>query len=142
MNKDTVPATAGAKRLAVIVWLVAVIAGTAIIWWLTSSLNELTELARTDRTAAVALFKSRVLPAFILTVLVGVAGGVLLMRQGIQVLRAGEFPPPGMFTLHDTPRKTGNGARTIGWVLASTGLLLAAIPLVILAVIFWMLRRL
>jgi hypothetical protein len=142
VNKDIAPATPSAKRLGVIVWLVAAIAGTASIWWLTSSLNELTELARTDRAAAVALFKSRVLPAFILTVLVGVAGGVLLMRQGIQVLRAGEFPPPGMFALHDTPRKTGSGARTIGWLLASTGFLLAAIPLVILGVILWMLQRL
>ena len=142
MKNDHAPATPGARRLASIIWLVAAAAGAAIIWWLTSSLNELTELARTDRDAAIALFKSRVLPAFILTVLVGVAGGVLLMRQGIHVLRAGEFPPPGLLTLRDTPRTRDRVATAIGWLLAAAGFLLAAVPLLILAVILWILRQL
>jgi hypothetical protein len=142
VKNDHAPATPGGRRLASIVWLVAAAAGAAIIWWLTSSIDELTELARTDRDAAIALFKSRVLPAFILTVLVGVAGGVLLMRQGIHVLRAGEFPPPGMLTIRDTPRTRGGAATAIGWLLAATGFLLAAIPAVILGVILWILRGL
>ncbi len=140
MNRDIVPATPGARRLALSIFLIAAVAGALAIWWLTASLNDLTELARTDPDAAIALFKRRVLPAFILTVLVGVAGGLLLMRQGIRVVRAGEFPPQGMFTIHDTPRQRGAAAKAIGWVLAVTGFLLAAVPLAVLALMFWILR--
>jgi hypothetical protein len=141
VNNDIVPATPGAKRLALIVWLIAASAGSIGVWWLTTFLNDLTELARTDRDAAIAIFKSRVMPAFVFTVLVGVAGGVMLLRQGLQVLRTGEFPPPGMFTVKDTIRTRGRSATVIGWLLAAVGLLLAAVPLAILAIVFWLLRR-
>ena len=140
VKDDVVPATPGARRAALVVFLVAATSGAFAIYWLTASLNDLTELGRSDPDAALALFKSRVLPAFIVTVLVGVAGGLLLMRQGIRVLRAGEFPPPGMWTLQDTPRQRGRVATTIGWLLSATGFLLAAVPLGVLALVLWLLR--
>jgi hypothetical protein len=132
----------GATHRALTMWVIVAVAGSVIIWWLTSSLNDLTELARTDHSAAVALFKTRVLPAFVITVLVGVAGGVVLMRQGLQVVRARLFPPDGMLMIRDTPRTHGRAAVTIGWLLAATGFLLAAVPLAMLAIILWLLRRL
>lgn len=122
-------------------WLVGIIAGSIAVWWLSSYLNDLTALARTDREAAIALFRSRVLPAFVLSVLAAVAGGVFLMRQGIQVVRAREFPTDGMYLVQDTARRRGRVARIIGWLLAITGFLLAAVPLAILAITLWLLRR-
>jgi hypothetical protein len=129
------------KRPALVVWLIVAIAGGFAVWWLTSYLYELTTLARTDRAAALALFKDRVLPAFVLTVTAAVAGGVLLMRQGLQIVRAGEFPSEGMRLTHETPRIHGRPAVAIGWLLATTGFLLAAVPLAILAVTFWLVRQ-
>jgi hypothetical protein len=137
---DLVPATPRAGHAALVVWLVAAAAGAAI-WWITSSLDDLTELARTDRESAVALFRTRVLPAFVVTVLVGAAGGALLMRQGIRVLRAGEFPVPGMLLIRDTPTRRGGMAVAMGWLLAVTGFVLTAVPLTILGLIFWLLGR-
>jgi hypothetical protein len=136
------PGPPGATHPALISWILLAIAGSVVIWWLTSYLNDLTQLARTDHAAAVALFKSRVLPAFVITVAAGVAGGVLLIRQGLQVVRAREFPPDGMLMMRDTPRTHGRGAAAVGWLLAATGFLLAAVPLAMLGIILWLLRRL
>jgi hypothetical protein len=136
------PAGPGAKRLALTIWVILALAGSVVIWWLTSYLNDLTELARTDHAAAIALFKNRVLPAFVVTVLIGVAGGVLLMRQGLQVVRTREFPPAGMPMIRDTPRTHGRGAVIVGWLLSAIGFLLAAVPLAMLGIILWLLRRL
>jgi hypothetical protein len=130
------------KRLALTIWVILALAGTAVIWWLMSYLNDLTELARTDHRAAIALFKSRVLPAFVITVLVGAVGGVLLIRQGLQVVRAREFPPRGMLMIRETPSTYGRGAVAVGWLLAGMGFLLAAVPLAMLAIILVLLRRL
>ena len=54
-----------------IVWLVGATAGTIAVWWLSSYIESLTELGRTDRAAAAALFKSRVLPALWVVALAG-----------------------------------------------------------------------
>jgi hypothetical protein len=139
--KDIVPADPRAQRIAIAVLLAAALLGTPVVWWLSGYLDRLGELARTDRDAAIALFRSRVLPVFILLVLVGVAAGVLLLRQGLQVLRAGAFPPPGWRTVHDTPVRTGGAAKAVGVLMAAAGFLTGAIPLAILAAMLWLLAR-
>jgi hypothetical protein len=138
--QDLLPADPRARRVAIAVWAVGAIAGTAAVWFLSSYLETLTELGRTDRDAALALFRSRVLPAFIVVVLVAVVTGALLLRQGLQIYRTGEFPPAGAKLIRPTPRRSGSTARAIGVVLAATGFLLAGIPLAILSIVFWMLR--
>ncbi len=75
--QDFLPADPKARRLALIVWGVAAVAGTVAVWWLSSYLEALTELARTDRAASLALFRSRVLPALTAVVLVAVVCGAL-----------------------------------------------------------------
>ena len=77
MHADFLPADPKARRLALIVWGVAAVAGTVAVWWLSSYLEALTELARTDRAASLALFRSRVLPALMAVVLVAVVCGAL-----------------------------------------------------------------
>ena len=137
---DLLPADPRSRRLALIVWAAGAVAGTVAVWYLSTYLDTLTELGRTDRQAALALFRTRVLPALVVVVLVAVVSGALLLRQGLQIYRTGEFPPSGTGLMGGAPRKSGPGARAIGAVLACTGFLLAAVPLAILSLVLWILR--
>jgi hypothetical protein len=139
--QDLLPADPKARRLALAVWAAGAVAGTIAVWYLSSYLDTLSELGRTDREAALALFRSRVLPALAVVVLVAVVSGALLLRQGLQIYRTGEFPPSGAALIRTTPKRTGPAARAIGAVLAATGFLLAAVPLAILSLVLWMLRN-
>jgi hypothetical protein len=138
--EDLLPADPRARRVAMIVWLIAAVAGTVAVWWLSSYLDSLTELARTDRAASLALFRSRVLPALMLVVLVAVVCGSLLLRQGLQILRSEQFPVEGARLIRQTPRRTGRSARLIGGFMALLGFLMAAVPLAVLSFVLWLLR--
>ena len=138
--QDLLPADPKARRLALTVWVIGAVAGTIAVWYLSTYLDALTELGRTDRDAALALFRSRVLPALVVVVLVAVVSGALLLRQGLQIYRTGEFPPSGAPFIGATSKKSGPAARAIGAILAATGFLLAAVPLAILSLVLWMLR--
>jgi hypothetical protein len=88
---------------------------------LSTYLDTLTTLAETDRPAALELFRSKALPALIAVVAVAAGSGALLLRQGLQIMRG-----PG---------------RALGAVLAGAGFLMAAVPLVLISIVFWMLRQ-
>ena len=120
--QDFLPADPKARRLALIAWGIAAVVGSVAVWWLTSYLETLTELARTDREASLALFRSRVLPALVAAVLVAVVCGSLLLKQGLEIQRI------------------NRAARAIGMVMAFVGFLMAAVPLVFLSIVLWMLR--
>jgi hypothetical protein len=120
--QDFLPADPQARRLALIVWGIAAIAGSVAVWWLSSYLDSLTELARTDRAASLALFRSRVLPALMAVVAVAVVCGALLLKQGFEIQR------------------TNRSARVLGMIMAFAGFLMAAVPLIVLSVVLWMLR--
>jgi hypothetical protein len=137
---DLLPADPKAQRTAIIVWAIAAVAGTAAVWWLSSYLDSLTELARTDRAASLALFRSRVLPALMVVVLVSVICGALLLRQGLRIVRSRQFPLDGTRLISPTRRSTGRPAQLIGGALAITGLLMAAAPLIVLSLVLWLLR--
>jgi hypothetical protein len=107
-----------------IVWTVAAIAGTIAVWWLSGYIETLTTLAETDRAAALELFRTRALPALVAVVAVAVASGAVLLRQGLQIARTRE-----------------RGGRTIGNVVAVAGFMLAAVPLALISLVLWLLRR-
>jgi hypothetical protein len=111
-----------ARRLALAGWVVAAVAGSVAVWWLSSYLETLTALARTDRRAALELFRSRAMPALLLVVGVAVAAGALLLRQGLQMAREAD-------------------GRTVGNAVAVAGFVMAAVPLILISVVFWMLGR-
>lgn len=94
------------------------------MWWLSSYLDTLTKLATTDREAALSLFRSRALPALVVVVAVAVASGAMLLHQGLQLSRA--------------PERQGH---LLGRLMAAGGFLLAAIPLALISVVFWLLGR-
>lgn len=118
------PTNPTARRLALVAWVLAATGGSAAVWWLSSYLETLTTLAQTDRAAALALFRSRAMPALLVVVGVAVAAGALLLRQGLQIARGAE-----------------RQARTLGNVMAAAGFVLAAVPLILISVVFWLLRR-
>jgi hypothetical protein len=115
---DLLPADPRARRLALVVWAIGAVAGTLAVWWLSSYLDTLTVLARTDREASLHLFRTRVLPALIAVVVVAVLSGALLVRHGLRVARS---------------------ARGIGVFFASAGFVLATVPLLTLALVLWLL---
>jgi hypothetical protein len=125
------------SRRAFIVWLVAAVIGSIAVWWLRSYLNELSELAQTDRAAALDLFRTRGVPALLVVVAIAVASGAMLMRQGLQMVN----------TARDGHRAESNGtprrppALMAGWVMASAGFILAAVPLALASVVLWLVRR-
>ena len=131
------PTSPNGKRAALIAWTIAAVGGTIGVWWLSSYMDTLATLAETDRDAALALFRSRALPALFLVVGVAVAAGAFLMRQGLQIVNQSR---------NDADRGAdgtrGNApARVIGSMLAAAGFLMAAVPLALLSVVFWLLRR-
>jgi hypothetical protein len=138
---DVLPADPKARRLAVMLWAIAAACGSAGVWWLSSYLDMLTSLAQIDRDAAIRLFRTRVLPALLAVAAVAVLAGGVLLRQGLQIARKRQFPVEGTRLVRETVRTTGATARTLGWVLAVAGFLLAAMPLVMVLLVFWLLRR-
>ena len=118
------PTSPGARRLALLVWVIGAIVGSVAVWWLTSYLDTLTTLATSDRSAALELFRTRALPALVVVVAVAVASGAMLLHQGLQLSRA--------------PERQGH---LLGRLMAVAGFLLAAIPLALISVVFWLLRR-
>ena len=112
------------SRLALVALAIAALGGTAAVWWLSTYLESLTALAQTDRGAALALFRTRAMPALLLVVGVAVAAGAVLLRQGLQMARA-----------------SGREGRFLGNMIATAGFLLAAIPLALISVVFWVLAR-
>ena len=112
------------RRLALIGWALAALGGSVAVWWLSSYLETLTALAQTDREAALALFRSRAMPALLVVVGVAVAAGAILLRQGLQIARGAD-----------------RQGRTLGNVMATAGFVLAAVPLILISVVFWLLGR-
>jgi hypothetical protein len=127
------------NRRTVIVWVIAGSIGTVAVWWLRSYLNDLAVLAQTDRAAALELFRTRGLPALLVVVGIAVAAGATLMRQGLQMVNSGR----------DDVRRDSQGDRATnrppavvaGWMMASAGFVLAAVPLTLMSVVLWLLRR-
>ena len=118
------------KRTAFIVWLALAIVGTVAVWWMSGYLDSLVAMAETDRDGALALFRSRVLPGLFVIAGIAVGAGAVLMRQGLRTVRQSRDRGPD-----------GPAARLIGWMMACAGVLMAAAPLVMLAIVFWLLRR-
>jgi hypothetical protein len=65
-----------------------------------------------------------------------VAAGAALMRQGLQMVNAART---------DESRKKNAAPRppavAVGWMMASAGFVLAAVPLALASVVLWLIRR-
>jgi hypothetical protein len=138
--QDFLPADPKARRQALILFGVLAVAGTVAVWWMSSYLETLTTLAQTDREASLHLFRTRIVPALAIVVLVAVVSGAMLARQGVAIVRTGQFPPPDSAVIQETRPHAGGPARVIGSLLVVTGALMAIVPLLLLAFVLWSLR--
>jgi hypothetical protein len=138
--QDLLPADPKARRQALILFAVLAVAGTVAVWWMSSYLDTLTTLAQTDREASLRLFRTRIVPALAVVVLVAVVSGAMLARQGVVIIRTGRFPPPETAVIRPTQPQAGGAARMIGTLLVGTGALMAIVPLLLLAFVLWSLR--
>jgi hypothetical protein len=123
------------NRRALIVWAVAAVIGSVAVWWLRGYLDELAELGRTDREAALELFRTRGLPALLLIVAIAVGAGATLMRQGLRMVNAARDEQPR------SPDGRRPPAMMAGWMMASAGFVMAAVPLALVSVVLWLLSR-
>jgi hypothetical protein len=138
--QDFLPADPKARRQALILFGILAVAGTVAVWWMSSYLDTLTTLAQTDREASLHLFRTRIVPALGIVVLVAVLSGAMLARQGVVIVRTGQFPPPDTVVIRETRPHFGGPARMIGTLLVVTGALMAIVPLLLLAFVLWSLR--
>jgi hypothetical protein len=128
------PASSSDKRTAFIIWIVVFLVGSALVWWLSAYLDRLTAMGQTDREGALALFKSRALPALLAVVAIAVAAGAILLRQGLQMINAAREAA-------DPSHQPRASMRRLGSVLAVAGFVVAAVPLVFISLVFWLLLR-
>ena len=138
---DLLPADPRARRMALIVLAIGAVLGTVAIWWLSSYIDQLTVLARTDRDASLRLFRTRILPVVIVVVLGAVLSGAVMMRQGARIIRSARFPPEGSKLVRPSRQHVGAPARAIGFAVAFAGFLVAAGSLAFMAIILWFLQQ-
>jgi hypothetical protein len=108
--------------------------GTIGIVYVASYIEALTELGRTDREAAAALFRTRVLPVLWVVGVFSLAAGGLLTRQGVRLLRssAGDRLDP--------PVPAGPFGPALGAMFTVAGLLLALLPVLGVGYVTWLVR--
>ena len=122
------------KRAAIVIWLSVATAGTGLVWWLSSYIEWLTVLGRTDRNAAAVLFRTRVLPALWVVGALSVAAGVVMARHGVSALRTASLADRA-----GSPATTTT-TRMVGLLLLVAGVLMALAPAALLAALTWMTR--
>ena len=135
-----VPPSGRVKQLTLTVWTTIAVLGTIGVWRFSAYLDSLTALAHLDRAAALEQFRWRVLPVFILLVVVAVFAGGVLMRQGLRIVREGGLPVDDS-EHSDNPGRQSRRSPMIGRVLALAGFLMAGVPVAMLSLLFWLLGR-
>src|SRR5438034_6363567 len=113
------------RRRVLLCVVLMVVVGGLMLWRVDVYLNALVILKSTD-LHQVAQHVSRLLlllAACTALLTVSLAGG--LSYTALQVLRSGQYPPPGMRVIRDTRLRTGSKATA----LAQVGLVLAAVIL-------------
>ncbi|MEO7274465.1 MAG: hypothetical protein ABIX28_11320 [Vicinamibacterales bacterium] len=136
MGDPTAPDRSHRRGLMFVLCLVVASSGTTIVWRLATYIESLTVLARTDRAAAAALFKSRVLPAVGAIALISVVAGMLLARQGVIALRSARQAEDDGAGVDDIDPEQ-RGARLVGLLFISAGVLMALVPLALFGVTVW-----
>ena len=139
MGDHARPGGSNRRGLAVTVWLALAGAGTVAVWRLSAYIASLTALARTDRSTAAALFKSRVLPAVGVIALISLVAGLLLARDGAIALRSARTPEDDGAGVDDEDPER-RGARLAGTVYLVAGVLMAFLPLALFAAMVWAVR--
>lgn len=110
---ETVPADAKQRRLALLAVMAIVLGGAIALWWLDRRLDVIDRLAEENVPAAADGALSLVVKALAVLGVSLVGMGLYLFRLGVQINRAGRFPPPGMKVIRNTVVRTGARAQLL-----------------------------
>jgi hypothetical protein len=121
-----------ASQGVLITWGVLAVLGTIGIVYVASYIETLTELGRTDRDAAAALFRTRVLPVLWIVALLALTAGTILSRQGLRLLRSGAGGQ------RHRPVRPGTAGQAIGMVFTVAGAAMAILPLLGVCYLTWL----
>jgi hypothetical protein len=109
------------RRIAVIVVAIGALAGALLIAAMQSQLGALQSIAA-DNPALIKQNLGIITWALIAAVVVPVwAVNIYLWRLGSRIVMTGQFPPPGMKVLQDTPVLRDSAARKCGRLLQIVG---------------------
>ncbi len=125
------------RKRALVVFLTIALAGIAYLYWFNRFLAAVEILSLTDWEAAVEKLWPILLAtmAALLCSSIGVAG--ILTYLVVRVYRTGQYPPPGIRVLWDTPLRTGREA-----MIATAFILLLAVAAIASGVVMmWVLWR-
>ncbi len=134
---EIVPADTKQRRLALLAVLIIAVAGAAVLWWLDRHIAGIQQLAKDDLPAAIEKARNLVAVAVFCLGLSLVGIGLWLFRLGVQINRAGRFPPPGVKLVRDTVVRTGLQARA----LANAALLASLLAVLAGTVGMWYVYR-
>jgi hypothetical protein len=127
--REILEADARRRRLALLLAIMAALAGAALLVYLQYALQQLAILSRSDPDLAMArvLMAVRLLAAALMVSVPAL--GAYLFRQGRRIRRAGQYPLPGVRVVRATPVVTGPGALVRGRLLQVLAVVLALIAL-------------
>ena len=108
-----VPADPKQRRLALLAVVAIVIGGVVALWWLDRRLDGIDRLVEENLPAAAERALSLVVKALVVMGVSLVGMGLYLFWLGVQINRAGQFPPPGMKVIRNTVVRTGPRARLL-----------------------------
>ena len=140
-DDELVRGAAHGRWIAVALIVAAVVVGAPILYATRNYLDRLTALAKTDPRAAIAGFRTWVLPQLVALFAIGLLGGLWCVPEGIRVCRAARYPLAGAWMLRDTRVRRGAAERGIGVWLLIIGVGLAGVPALALGVALMLLQR-
>ncbi len=135
---EIVPADSRQRKLAVFLTLAIVVGGMVALWWLDRRLDGLDRMVEENLPAAAEKALSLVIKALVVVGGSLVGMGLYLFWLGVQINRAGQFPPPGMKVIRNTVVRTGSRAR----LLANTALVSSLLAVLAGTVGMWYVFRL
>ncbi|MDY0165218.1 MAG: hypothetical protein RBS80_01655 [Thermoguttaceae bacterium] len=126
------------RKLAVFLILTIMAGGGIMLWWLDRRLDVIDRLAEENLPAAAEKALSLVVTAVVFMGVTLVGTGLYLFRLGVQINRAGRFPPPGMKVIRNTVVRTGARAE----LLANMALVASLLAVLVGTVGMWYVFRL
>lgn len=122
------------RKRAIIVILTTALVGVLYLYWLSGFLHEVELLSMTDWKAAIEKLWPPLLATIVAVLCSSGAVAGILTYLAVRVYRTGQYPPPGIRVLWDTPLRTGRAAT----VAATLILILAVAAIVYGALTIWL----
>ena len=135
---DIQRADPSARRHAMTVLLVATPIGLLLIWLFQSRLPELERWLTEDAAATAMRLRLLALAVGGVAAVPTLIFAAKFWRQGELILVAGQFPPPGMRVVRDTPIVRGSHARARGRALQIVAVSLVVVDVVFVAIVWYL----